>query len=179
MNINKYGAVILNQKELFDAVYSGKIKSLDNIFLEPADAESFNQSVKENKDDFGAVTIFTDPDETLDFFDEANQCTWFMPDEYQSFPLVDWLYQQCTTDEQKKRVDSELLLFIEHKMFDLLFYLKYLVDTMREHNIVWGVGRGSSVASYVLFLIGVHKIDSIKYELDIKEFLKGESNGKI
>ena len=57
-------------------------------------------------------------------------------------------------------------------MITLLKYLKYLVDTMRENKIVWGVGRGSSVASYVLYLIGVHKIDSIKYELDIKEFLK-------
>ena len=57
-------------------------------------------------------------------------------------------------------------------MFDLLSYLKYLVDTMRENNIVWGVGRGSSVASYVLYLIGIHKIDSIKYNLDIHEFLK-------
>jgi DNA polymerase III alpha subunit len=45
---------------------------------------------------------------------------------------------------------------------------------MRENDIVWGVGRGSSVASYTLYLIGVHKIDSIKYELDINEFLKGE-----
>jgi DNA polymerase III alpha subunit len=39
------------------------------------------------------------------------------------------------------------------------------------------VGRGSSVASYVLFLIGVHKIDPIKYELPIEEFFKGEDNG--
>jgi DNA polymerase III alpha subunit len=37
---------------------------------------------------------------------------------------------------------------------------------------VWGVGRGSSVASYVLFLIGVHRIDSMKYNLDYKEFLR-------
>jgi DNA polymerase III alpha subunit len=57
-------------------------------------------------------------------------------------------------------------------MFDLLFYLKYLVDTLRENKVVWGVGRGSSVASYVLYLIGIHKIDSIKYDLDITEFLK-------
>jgi DNA polymerase III alpha subunit len=53
-----------------------------------------------------------------------------------------------------------------------LFYLKYLVDTLRENKILWGVGRGSSVASYVLYLIGVHKIDSLKYNLDIAEFLK-------
>jgi hypothetical protein len=48
----------------------------------------------------------------------------------------------------------------------------YALFTMRENKIVWGVGRGSSVASYVLFLIGVHKINSIKYNLDINEFLK-------
>ena len=83
-----------------------------------------------------------------------------------------WLIDQCKTEEERTRVDEELTLFIQHGMFDLLFYLKYLVDTMRENNIVWGVGRGSSVASYVLYLIGVHKVDSIKYQLDINEFLK-------
>jgi DNA polymerase III alpha subunit len=46
------------------------------------------------------------------------------------------------------------------------------VETMRVNNIVWGVGRGSSVASYVLYLIGVHKIDSMYYDLDIEEFLR-------
>jgi len=49
---------------------------------------------------------------------------------------------------------------------------KYFVDTMQANNVVWGVGRGSSVASYVLYLIGVHKIDSIKYNLDWQEFLR-------
>ena len=41
---------------------------------------------------------------------------------------------------------------------------------MRKHELVWGVGRGSSVARYVLYLLGVHKVDSLKYNLDIKEF---------
>ena len=50
--------------------------------------------------------------------------------------------------------------------------MKYLVDTLRKNKIVWGVGRGSSVASYVLYLLGVHRINSIYYELDIAEFLK-------
>ena len=78
----------------------------------------------------------------------------------------------CQTQEQIERVNQELELFHKHGMIDLLYYLKYLVDTMRENNVVWGVGRGSSVASYVLYLIGIHRIDSIKYELDIHEFLK-------
>jgi DNA polymerase III alpha subunit len=50
--------------------------------------------------------------------------------------------------------------------------MKYIVDTLRKNQIVWGVGRGSSVASYALYLIGVHKIDSVKYDLPIGEFFK-------
>ena len=57
-------------------------------------------------------------------------------------------------------------------MMDVLQFLKYMVDTLRENNIVWGVGRGSSVASYVLYLLGVHKVNSIKYDLDPTEFLR-------
>ena len=57
-------------------------------------------------------------------------------------------------------------------MFDLLKYIVYLVDFMREHNIVWGVGRGSSVSSYVLYLIGVNKVDSCQFDLDYHEFMR-------
>ena len=86
--------------------------------------------------------------------------------------LYEMLFGMCETHDQIDRVNQELDLFHKHGMTELLYYLKYLVDTMRENNIVWGVGRGSSVASYVLYLIGIHKIDSIKYNLDIHEFLK-------
>lgn len=179
MNVNKYGSVILDAKDFFEAAYSGKIKNLTDIFLNEPDAREFNLAVNTNKDDFGSIEIYQDPKESIEFFDEANQCEWFMPEEYKDFPIHQWLLDQCNTELEKTRVDQELELFIQHGMFDLLFYLKYLVDTMRKNNIVWGVGRGSSVASYVLFLLGVHKIDSIKYDLDIKEFLKGETDGKI
>jgi DNA polymerase III alpha subunit len=74
-------------------------------------------------------------------------------------------------------VDQELELFVKNGMYDLLHVMKYVVDTLRENNVVWGVGRGSSVASYVLHLIGVHKIDSVKYNIPIEEFFKGEQHG--
>jgi DNA polymerase III alpha subunit len=69
-------------------------------------------------------------------------------------------------------VGEELILYQERNLFDLLRFLKYLIDTLKKNKIVWGVGRGSSVASYVLYLLGVHKINSLYYDLDIKEFLK-------
>ena len=173
MRSDKYGQVILTENEIISGIYSGKISDLSDIFVEDdALVEEVNQAIKENFDNFPKLKKYQTPDIALEFFDEANQCEWFMPEEYQNFPMEQWLLDQCKNDEEKSRVKEELELFIQHGMFDLLFYLKYLVDTMRKHNIVWGVGRGSSVASYVLYLIGVHKINSIKYKLDIKEFLR-------
>jgi hypothetical protein len=70
------------------------------------------------------------------------------------------------------RVELELELFRTRNLFPILQTLIYIVDTMHKNNIVWGVGRGSSVASYCLYLIGIHRINSLKYNLDIHEFLK-------
>jgi DNA polymerase III alpha subunit len=104
---------------------------------------------------------------------EIDPSHWFIPDNY--YPnLTEMLYGMCETDEQRDRVSQELELYIKHGMYDVLHVMKYIVDTLRANNIVWGVGRGSSVASYVLYLIGVHKIDSIKYSIPIEEFFKGE-----
>ena len=70
------------------------------------------------------------------------------------------------------RVETELDMYRERGLFPVLQLLIWIVDTMRKHNLVWGVGRGSSVSSYLLYILGVHKVDSYKYGLDIKEFLK-------
>jgi hypothetical protein len=95
-----------------------------------------------------------------------------MPEEYKNLDIAEYVLSLCKTDEQRQRVGEELLLYLDRDLFTLLQYLKYLVDTMRQHNIVWGVGRGSSVSSYVLYLLGIHRIDSMYYSLDIKEFLR-------
>ena len=97
---------------------------------------------------------------------------WFIPEEYRTMDILDWLYTKCPTPEIRERVVEELRLFAKYDMIPMLKTMKYIVDTLRKNNIIWGVGRGSSVASYVLFLIGVHKIDSIKYKLPIEEFFK-------
>ena len=86
--------------------------------------------------------------------------------------IAEYILSLCDSDVQLQRGGQELLLFQERNLFDLLRYLKYLVDTLRSNRMIWGVGRGSSVASYVLFLLGVHRIDSMFYDLDAREFLR-------
>lgn len=173
MRIDNYSRVSVSESEALEALYANSITDLRDVCLDNIDLiKQYNSARLLNADNIPKLLTQEDlTDVSREFFDESNQCSWFMPENY-CIDLVDLLYSKCTTEAQRARVDTELMLFIQHGMFDLLFYLKYLVDTMREHKIVWGVGRGSSVASYVLFLIGVHKIDSIKYELDIHEFLK-------
>lgn len=167
MLTDKYSNPIFNERELFDVLYRGyQLNPYDTILIERTD------EVKQLEAQLGFN--FVEPYEThslIEDYDKACQSNWNMPEDY--YPnLVEMLYGMCTTQEQTDRVSEELTAFIEHGMMNLLFYLKYLVDTLRTNNVVWGVGRGSSVASYVLFLIGVHKIDSMKYNLDWREFLR-------
>lgn len=112
------------------------------------------------------------PPQSASEWDARNQQQWLMPPQYLDWDVAEWTLAQCTTEEQLQRCAQELLLYQERGMMPLLQYMRYLVDTMRSAGIVWGVGRGSSVASYVLYLIGVHKIDSLYWDLPINEFLK-------
>jgi DNA polymerase III alpha subunit len=103
----------------------------------------------------------------------TDEIKWLMPEEYNSLDIRNFILQQHKLNEKElQRVDTELAEFEQRNLVDLLRFLVYFVKIVRDNNIVYGVGRGSSVASYVLYLIGVHRINSLKYNLDIKEFLK-------
>ena len=95
-----------------------------------------------------------------------------MPQEYKDIDIAEHVLGMCKTSAELQRVGHELLLFQERDLFNLLRYLRYLVDVMKQNNVIWGVGRGSSVSSYVLYLLGVHRVDSMFYELDPEEFLR-------
>ena len=105
-------------------------------------------------------------------WDQLQQQDWYMPESYQNLDIAKYILSLCENDEQLQRCGQELLMYQEKNLFDLLRYLKYLVDVMQDNHVIWGVGRGSSVASYVLYLLKVHKIDSIYYDLDPTEFLR-------
>jgi DNA polymerase III alpha subunit len=99
--------------------------------------------------------------------------TWNMPENYRNIDVSEFIKNKHALNVQQwARVNLELAEFEKRNLTDLLRFLIYMVDILRSNNIVYGVGRGSSVASYVLFLIGIHRIDSYKFNLDIKEFLK-------
>jgi hypothetical protein len=109
---------------------------------------------------------------TVEDFDHENQGRWLMPDEYKNLDIAEYVLGLCESEAALQRVGEELLLYQARDLFDLLRYLKFLVDLMQKNNLIGGVGRGSSVASYVLYLLKIHRIDSLHYNLDIAEFLR-------
>ena len=110
--------------------------------------------------------------ESVEDFDHRCQDNWKMPQEYKDLDIAEYVLNLCKNDAELQRVGQELLLYQERELFDLLRYLHYLVNVLKDNNVIWGVGRGSSVASYVLYLLGVHRIDSMFYDLDPHEFLR-------
>ena len=176
MKYDEYGLIHCTSNELADLLYSNPDLKIENFLID--DPDQYNNAIKLLHAELPKLKKYTeyfmnrDPWDSIEEFDSVNQKQWFMPDSYKQLDIAEYLIKLCNTDQELTRVQDELLLFQERNLFDLLKFLKYLVDTMRQNNIVWGVGRGSSVSSYVLYLIGIHKIDSIKYNLDIKEFLK-------
>jgi len=170
MRLDKYSNPIFSEKDILEAIYSGYVFSPNDTFL----VEQRSDDIKQLEEQIGFK--FLEPYEThfeVKDYDQACQQVWNMPDDYRTLDIEQWIWQQCPPwDPEHSRVAEELEAYKARNMLDLLRWLKYFVDTCSKQGVVWGVGRGSSVASYILYLIGVHKIDSIKYNLDWQEFLR-------
>lgn len=166
MRLDKFSNPVFNDQDIFDALYKGQKLSPD-MFVDPSNDVKHLETLQE-KDFWIPLDNYDIP---IEEYDTAMQSDWNMPDEYKLMDIEGYLVQN-SSKEHYQRLNEELNAFKERNMLDLLRWLKYFVDTCNKENVVWGVGRGSSVASYVLYIIGVHNIDPIKYNLDWREFLR-------
>ena len=165
MTKNKFGELIFDESDVVDLLMNnGSVP--DGLIVNDISVD------KNQLDHMPVFNSSTRQSVSVEEFDDYNQNNWFMPDDYKKLDIAEYVLSLCTTEEQLQRVGKELLLYQQKNLFNLLRYLKYLVDTMKQNNVIWGVGRGSSVASYVLFLLEVHRVDSIYYDLDPEEFLR-------
>lgn len=169
---NKFGEIILDHDDVFDLIMQGKEFGTTPVVVDPPVDLETAALILEDVPTFIQYDKLAEQQLTVSEFDHRNQQNWFMPVQYQQLDIAKHILDLCDTPEQLQRAGEELLMYQERNLFDLLRYLKYLVDVMQQNRLIWGVGRGSSLASYVLYLLGVHRIDSMYYELDPKEFLR-------
>jgi len=160
------GTVILSADGAVEALYAGS--DLDGCLIAPSeDTALYQQSLRLL--DMDLRTLITDPQQLAQ---QAWYDRWQTPAAYANTDVLAHCLALCDTDSQRDRVHQEMQLFEERDMLPVLRHLIYMVDNLRKRGIVWGVGRGSSVSSYVLFLIGINRIDPLKFDLDVTEFLK-------
>jgi len=151
---------LANEQEGLELLYRGS--SLDGIAFEKID--QYNKYC----DELGLPQISNK---------ELISKEFNIPQHYKELDVETYIRNKVPTSGQDDniitaRVEQELSMYKERGLYPILQLLIYIIDIMRKNNLLWGVGRGSSVSSYLLYLIGVHKVDSYKYRLDIKEFLK-------
>lgn len=179
--LNSDNEIIINEDKLIDLFLQGK--SVHMVTMENTSTiDTYNHF--SNLFKIGNIIDVETPSGGSDKYNKELVENWYMPDEYKTLDLMDHLYTQVCKELQMApsdfvsnsskwiRVEQELEEYTQRGLLPLLKYMVYFVSVMKENKVVMGVGRGSSVASYVLYLIGVHKIDSIKYNLDYKEFFR-------
>jgi DNA polymerase III alpha subunit len=168
--VDLWGRVIVDYETVQEMLLSGA--SLEEVLVEPdRRIEAFNDLlIRRDKQRYLLKT--PDPVGHSPEVEHARRAeTWALGSDLE-INLRSFLLELCDTQEQRLRVQEEMDLFEERGLEPLLKAMICMVDHLRQNRVVWGVGRGSSVASYVLFLIGVHKIDPMKYNLSIRDFLK-------
>tara|TARA_B100000927_G_scaffold286592_1_gene278328 strand:- start:3 stop:524 length:522 start_codon:yes stop_codon:yes gene_type:complete len=173
MKLDNLGLPRFADRDIIDLIYKGNKNKIGQIFAESsADVKLFNKIMEDLR---GGIQIneYQPMNIEQEEFDGILQKEWFMPAKYKDLNIEEYLSTIVSVKSPEwKVVSEELAEFKKRNMYPLLQFLVYLVDFMRENNIVWGVGRGSSVASYVLYAIGIHKINPIQYGLDWREFLR-------
>lgn len=169
--IDQYGRISFDEDGLISLLKKGK--TLNDVSVMPGEwVENYQAQCDMTDERCYSLSILKHLDISVEEFDQHRQRQWFVPDYYKNLDLIDYLMGKCSTLEEQERVAEEWIVYEDRNLINLLKLMVYMVDVFRENKIVWGVGRGSSVSSYILYLIGVHKINSIKYGLDFSEFLK-------
>ena len=162
---DKFGQQVYSENDIFSNIMQGI--DGNNFLVNDIDVVAIN-AIAETE----LVKQYIEPNASVEEYDNQNQANWYMPNEYKELDIAEYVLSLCNTQEELQRCGEELLMYQDRNLFDLLKYLRYLVDTMKENNVIWGVGRGSSVSSYVLYKLGIHRIDSMYYNLEVGEFLR-------
>ena len=121
-------------------------------------------TIKHHINEIFANWVFSDPSyETLD----VEQLIYDLLEE----EIQKQSFNSAQRIVRKRRVKLELKLFKQFDpQYNIIRVLLNIINTLSTHGILWGTGRGSATSSYILYLIKLHDVDSVKYSLDVKDF---------
>lgn len=165
------GEVVAKYELLVKKALSGEVFTELPAVTHP-DIARYNQRCPDN-----AIRTWTDTGiDTLEGPDPETH-EWTIPEEYQNLDIIQ-LATECLVskglenDQYIDRLGWELEQMSNRGMFPFIRCLLYVTDQFHEHGVVWGVGRGSSCASLVLYVLGINRVDPCRYNIPAEEFFK-------
>lgn len=86
--------------------------------------------------------------------------------------VEEYSFDDIEIENRIDRIHKEMDAISECGMTELFQGVIYIIDEFEKNGVVWGTGRGSSCSSYILYLIGLHEVDSVLYDLDHRDFFR-------
>lgn len=170
--ITDKGEVVARYELLVQRALSGQVFT-DMPALPHKDIGRYNErSGREHPiefwEDTGADTLEGPDPETFE---------WTIPKKYLELDLYEicaaaLMARGLVNEEYVGRLTWELDQMEQREMFPFVRCLLYVTDQFHKEGVVWGVGRGSSCASLVMFLLRINRIDPVKYDIPAEEFFK-------
>jgi DNA polymerase III alpha subunit len=164
----------MNPEMVAEAIIRGVRPSEIRIRGTDQEVELFNREVSE------ADVLRSDSSEPVNI-----DMAWQLPQKYKDLNLREYVFDKFIEvgarlgyanlsepecDAYADRLDAELAEIERRGMVEFTKTIIFVLDTFREKGILWGVGRGSSCASYVLYILGLHVVDCVKFNVPMEEF---------
>ena len=164
------GLVLVNYENIPDMILSGI--PLSNFYVEKNE-RTLKENNKTKEFVFGDINSYYKfyPDDVL-LNSTPGINDWLIPEEYLTMDIEEYILSLANNTDEIIRINYELEIFKKRDLLVFLRISKYLIDIFKYKDIVYGVGRGSSVASFILYKIGIHRINSLEYDIDFSEFLE-------
>lgn len=165
------GVSILDPDQVLEALRRGLKPSELRVSAFTPEIEAFNREVTEEE------LLKESSLEPINI-----DLAWILPQKYLSIDLWDYIitvfdsrlpdfkYTELELQEATRRIEAELLEVHARGMSEFMKTIIYVLDVFRAKNVIWGVGRGSSCASYLLFILGLHVVDCVKLQVPMEEF---------
>lgn len=169
--IDEYGDIHIDIEDVIQGLLEGTVPS--NVYVDNNnEIEKYRKSCQQSNKTplklLNPIEHHLPPKEYL----LSKSKSWMVPEEYFNIDIIDYLLERCSNEIEQIRMVNEMNEFINRDQVEILHVLIYLIDEMNKHNIVWGVGRGSSVACFIFYLIGLNRINPLDFDIDYKEFFK-------
>ncbi len=166
------GEVIAKHELLVKQALSGEVFTELRAIAHP-DIKRYNKS-SGNATPIGTWESTGDGTEV---WPDSETFEWTIPKKFLELDIVSLCVtalrdKNLTDDDYIERLAWELKQMDEKDMHQFVRCLLYVTHQFKEKGVLWGVGRGSSCASLIMYLLGINRVDPVKYNIPAEEFFK-------